>query len=199
MNLLQPWNLVFLVGFVVYTAIRGVFASRTRINQQAVNRIDVTDRLLLALVLITNLLLPVVYLLTPLLDFANYRPPTICPWIGAGLMVLALWFFWRTHADLGLNWSATVELRKGHELVRHGVYRRIRHPMYAAIFSFALAQALLLPNWLAGWTGILTFALLYFVRVGREEQMMVEQFGPEYREYMRQTGRLFPRIFAPRD
>ena len=45
------------------------------------------------------------------------------------------------HADLGLNWSITLEMRKGHELIVHGVYRRIRHPMYAAIFLFAVAQA----------------------------------------------------------
>lgn len=81
-----------------------------------------------------------------------------------------------------------------HELVRHGVYRTIRHPMYAAILLFGLAQGLLLENWLCGWSGLATFAVMYFVRVPHEERMMCEFFGETYRDYMRQSGRIFPRI-----
>jgi protein-S-isoprenylcysteine O-methyltransferase Ste14 len=75
-----------------------------------------------------------------------------------------------------------------------GVYRRIRHPMYAAIFLFAIGQGLLLQNWLAGWGGFFAFAALYLFRVGREEKMMCEFFGEPYREYMERSGRLLPRV-----
>jgi protein-S-isoprenylcysteine O-methyltransferase Ste14 len=74
------------------------------------------------------------------------------------------------------------------------VYRRIRHPMYAAIFLFSLAQGLLLDNWLAGWSALATFAVMYLVRLPREEAMMIQQFGQEYRDYMNRTGRLLPRL-----
>jgi len=47
-------------------------------------------------------------------------------------------------------------MRKEHRLVTAGVYRHIRHPMYAAIFLWCLAQGLLLPNWLAGWSALAT-------------------------------------------
>jgi protein-S-isoprenylcysteine O-methyltransferase Ste14 len=114
-------------------------------------------------------------------------------------MVAALWLFWRSHLDLGQNWSQTLELRKGHELVKHGVYRSIRHPMYASIWLWCLAQGLLLPNWLAGWYAFVAFALMYFVRTPREERMMCESFGQEYRDYMRQTGRVLPRIQTKND
>jgi protein-S-isoprenylcysteine O-methyltransferase Ste14 len=124
--------------------------------------------------------------------FADYRLPTAARWCGAVVMVFALWLFWRSHADLGRNWSVTLEIRKGHQLVRHGVYRTIRHPMYASIWLWGLAQGLLLPNWLAGWFALVTFAPLYFMRTPREEQMMTEFFGNEYRDYMRKTGRLIP-------
>jgi protein-S-isoprenylcysteine O-methyltransferase Ste14 len=107
--------------------------------------------------------------------------------------VVAIWLFWRSHADLGLNWSMTLEMRKDHELVTRGVYRRVRHPMYAAIFLFAIAQGLVLQNWLAGWGGFVSFALLYLVRAPREEKMMSEFFGEEYGRYVRRTGRLWPR------
>jgi protein-S-isoprenylcysteine O-methyltransferase Ste14 len=108
-------------------------------------------------------------------------------------MIVALWLFWRAHVDLGLNWSITLEIRKKHELITNGVYRRIRHPMYSAIFLFAVAQGLLLQNWLAGWGGFVTFGLLYLIRAPREEMMMEEVFGKSYRDYAGRTGRLWPR------
>jgi protein-S-isoprenylcysteine O-methyltransferase Ste14 len=110
------------------------------------------------------------------------------------VMLFALWLFWRSHADLGDNWSVSLEVRKEHRLITDGVYRFIRHPMYAAIFLFSLAQALLLPNWLAGWSALATFTVMYLVRTPREERMMCKVFPEEYREYMERTGRLFPRL-----
>jgi protein-S-isoprenylcysteine O-methyltransferase Ste14 len=113
-------------------------------------------------------------------------------------MLLSLWLFWRSHTDLGQNWSVSVELREGHRLVAHGVYRSIRHPMYASIWLWAIAQGMLLSNWLAGWSLVPVFAAMYFLRTPREEQLMCEAFGEEYRDYMRRTGRLFPRMGAAR-
>jgi protein-S-isoprenylcysteine O-methyltransferase Ste14 len=195
-NLDQPWNIVFLIGFIAYLSIRGVFAGRAKTNEQMVRRVDVLEKTLLALVIPTSTLLPLLYLFTPWLGFADYALPAFAPWCGAVLMVVALWLFWRSHADLGQNWSVTLELRKGHQLVEHGVYRSIRHPMYASIFLFSLAQGLLLSNWLAGWSAGATFTIMYFLRVPREERMMCEFLGQEYRDYMRRTGRLFPRRSA---
>jgi protein-S-isoprenylcysteine O-methyltransferase Ste14 len=186
----RPWNVVFLLGFIVYVAIRGVYAQRTKSNERVLRR---PDRGLIFLVFVGALLLPVVYLFTPWLAFADYRLPALAPWCGAALMAASLWLFWRSHVDLGQNWSITLEMRKGHQIVTHGVYRRIRHPMYASIWLFGLAQGLLLENWLAGWSALVTFAIMYFVRTPREERMMCDVFGEDYREYMRRTGRLLPR------
>ncbi|TXT28096.1 MAG: isoprenylcysteine carboxyl methyltransferase [Planctomycetota bacterium] len=193
---LQPWNVVFLIGFVAYMGIRAVFERRTRGTAKTVRRVDTSERILLVMVISTSLLLPALYLFTPLLSFADYRLPTFVPWCGVVAMGAALWLFWRSHADLGLNWSVTLELRKDHQLVTQGIYRSIRHPMYASIWLFSLAQGLLLENWLAGWSVLVAFAVMYFVRTPREEQMMCEFFGDEYRDYMQQTGRLVPRLSA---
>jgi protein-S-isoprenylcysteine O-methyltransferase Ste14 len=192
---IQPRNAVFLVGFVAYLVIRYVYARRTRGNERVVSRIG-PDRILIALVSVGSLLLPVLYLFTPWLAFADYRLPVPIPWFGAFVMCFGLWLFWRSHADLGANWSVTLEVRKGHQLVKHGVYRLIRHPMYASIWLIGVAQGFLLQNWLAGWSALVTFALTYVLRTPREEQMMVEVFGQEYRDYMRQTGRILPRLHS---
>ena len=196
---IQTWNSVFLIGFIAYTGVRAVFARRTKHNEKTVRRVDALEKILLAIVIPTSTLLPLVYLFTSWLAFADYHLPTFAPWCGVVLMLAALWLFWRSHADLGLNWSATLEMRKGHQLVTQGVYRSIRHPMYASIWLFCFAQGLLLENWLAGWSACVAFAVMYFLRTPREEQMMCEAFGQEYRDYMRQTGRLFPRLNFKRD
>ena len=99
--------------------------------------------------IVTSLLFPVIYLFTPLFSFADYELPEPAHWCGLPIVAAGLWLFWRSHTNLGLNWSASLELRKGHELIQHGVYHRIRHPMYAAIWLFSIAQGLLLNNWLA--------------------------------------------------
>jgi protein-S-isoprenylcysteine O-methyltransferase Ste14 len=174
--------------------IRREYFRRTKGNEKVLQRFDALEKVLLFIVSLGSLLLPALYLFTPLLRFADYRLPAAVPWCGVAVMAAALWLFWRSHADLGQNWSVTLELRKDHQVIKRGVYRWIRHPMYASIFLFSLAQGLMLENWLAGWSALVTFAPLYFVRTPREERMMLEFFGQEYRDYMAQTGRLFPRI-----
>jgi len=190
----QPWDSIFLAGFIAYISIRGKFEKATKDNPKDVVLVDWSDRILMAFVFLGNLLIPLVYLFTWLLAFADYKVPAFVPSCGSLVMVFALWLFWRAHSDLGKNWSVSLELRKGHQLITEGVYRKIRHPMYAAIWLFGLGQAMLLHNWFAGWSALVSFALMYFVRAPREERMMSEQFGSAYRDYMRRTGRLFPRL-----
>ncbi len=117
--------------------------------------------------------------------------------LAAGTLVFlaSLWLFWRTHRDLGRQWSVTLEIKDAHQLVTSGVYRQVRHPMYSAFFLWALAQALLLPNLLAGFSGLVGFGILFAFRVGREEAMMREAFGPQYDAYMARTKRILPGIY----
>jgi protein-S-isoprenylcysteine O-methyltransferase Ste14 len=195
MNILRdPWNVAYFLGFIAYLRIRAVYAHRCKHEQKAHRQVDGVEKLLLILVIPTSILFPLLYLFTPLLSFADSTLPTGVRCFGLVVMLLALWLFWRSHADLGQNWSVTLEVRRGHELVKRGVYRWIRHPMYAAIWLWTLAQGLLLSNWLAGWAAFVAFAAMYFVRAPREERMMCEHFGDEYRDYMRCTGRLLPRL-----
>jgi protein-S-isoprenylcysteine O-methyltransferase Ste14 len=106
----------------------------------------------------------------------------------------ALLLFYLTHRALGRNWSVSLDLRESHELITDGIYTYLRHPMYSAFWLWAIAQALLLPNWIAGPAGLVGFGTLYFFRVGEEEKLMSEAFGSEYRDYINRTGRVFPRL-----
>ena len=89
----------------------------------------------------------------------------------------------------------TLELRDQHALVTHGLYAHVRHPMYSAFWLWAVAQALLLPNWIAGFSGLVGFGVLYFGRVVREERMMLDAFGDEYRAYAARTRRIIPGVY----
>ncbi len=153
------------------------------------------DKMLLTLVSIGMPLAPVIYLATPWLDFADYHLPLWAGWIGVAIFSMALWLLFRSHADLGRNFSPTLEIKEGQTLVTSGVYSHIRHPMYAAHWLWAVSQVLLLQNWIAGPAFLVTFLPMYLYRVPREEQMMTENFGDEYRSYMKRTGRIIPRFW----
>ena len=131
---------------------------------------------------------------TAIPHFAAYGFHPIAAWLGLFFAIAALGMFQLTHRALGRNWSVSLDVRESHQLVTDGIYRKIRHPMYSAFWLWAIAQALLLPNWAAGFAGLVGFGTLYFGRVAREERMMLQTFGDSYREYMARTGRVFPWI-----
>jgi protein-S-isoprenylcysteine O-methyltransferase Ste14 len=194
MNILQLPNAIFLVGLVIQCAIRHHFVQRTKFEKKTLRQFDRLEKILLAAMFPPVLLLPLLYFFTPLLSFADYHLAGFIRWTGALVMVASLWLFWRSHVDLGQNWSVSLELRQNHQLVSHGVYRWVRHPMYTSIWLWGLAQGMMLANWFAGWSVIPAFAAMYFIRTPREERLMCEEFGDGYREYARRTGRLFPRL-----
>lgn len=194
---IQSSQAVFVIGLFLYLAIRAVYQRRIASGETTVSRSTKRDRSLVFLVVLGQLVLPLVYLFTPWLNFANYPSLSMSVGLGALVWAAALWLFWRSHADLGRNWSVTLELRSGHRLVKDGVYRLVRHPMYASFLLFGAGQALLLPNWCAGCFVLFAVALMCIIRVPHEEAMMCEFFGQEYREYMKRTGGIIPRVRSP--
>ena len=189
------FKIIYFTGLIIMFIFRLFYRWRSKTNQIVDSRKTALEILLLFLAFVGMLVTPLIYVFTPLLSFADYQLPSWMGWAGVMVLVVAFWLFWRSHADLGRNWSYTLELRKGHQLITSGVYKYIRHPMYAAIWMWGVAQVLLLHNWIAGWSHLLSFSLLYFLRVPREEQMMLNQFGEEYQSYMNRTGGIIPRRF----
>lgn len=188
-------KIIWCLGVIGWFVIRYPHARRSRrtVKARIVNRN--VERLLLSISTCGLGIVPALYVFTPLLKLGDYHPQPWQPWAGAAIFGLALWIFRRTHSDLGRNWSVTLEVREKHALVTEGIYKRVRHPMYLAFWLWAVAQALLLPNWIAGPAGIIGFGTLYFMRIGREEEMMLQSFGDEYRTYMKRTARLIPGLF----
>lgn len=182
------------VNLLVYILIRWPHGNRLKtlaVNDDRKGRLEIA--LLIAATLGTTLL-PLIWIMFGFPAFADYSLHKVAFAIGIVALLIGHWLFYRSHRDLGIYWSPTLQMREDHELMSTGIYSRIRHPMYAAMTVQGIAQLLILPNWIAGPAWLVTFGLLYLVRVGHEEQMMLERFGDQYTEYMQHTGRLLPRL-----
>ena len=179
---------------VAWYVIRRPHVRRSRKTPVRQSARDRREWMLLAVSLAGLGVVPFLYLATGFPVSADYRFRPLQGWFGAAVALAALTMFYLTHRALGRNWSISLDLRETHKLVTDGVYARVRHPMYTAFWLWALAQALLLPNWVAGLSGLVGFGTLYAFRVGREEKLMLDAFGNEYRAYMARTARLVPRL-----
>jgi protein-S-isoprenylcysteine O-methyltransferase Ste14 len=185
---------VILAAAVVMIAIRAPHGQRSRGLKVVVSRKGPLETVLLTVAWI-GFLVPLVWIASPALSFADYQLYASPFVAGVVCLVVGLWLFYRSHADLGTYWSHTLEVREQHRLITHGVYRRIRHPMYAALLLYSVGQALALPNWVAGPSYLVTFGVLFALRVHPEERMMREQFGDEYAAYIERTKRVVPGVW----
>ena len=188
-------KIIWLIFLIMYFALR---IGPRRSSRKTPIRHSARDLREIALMVgtITGLgIIPGIYVLTGFPEFADYPFFPAQGYLGAALSIFVLWLFYRTHRDLGRNWSISLDVREQHSLVTTGIYARIRHPMYTAFWLMGVVQLLLLPNWIAGPAGLVAFCVLFFGRVRREEEMMISAFGDEYRSYMRRTARIIPGVY----
>jgi protein-S-isoprenylcysteine O-methyltransferase Ste14 len=192
------FKIAYFVGMVFEVILRAPYDRQRRKIEKTDRRVTASEQVMLTVLSIGTFLLPLIYALTSWLLFADYPFSTAAKASmgGLGLVFLAaaLWLFWRAHHDLGAYWSPSLEIGADQHLVTQGVYGSIRHPMYASLLLWGIAQVLLLQNWIAGPASLAVFLLAYLVRVPREERMMADHFGDEYRAYCAQTGRILPRL-----
>ena len=185
---------VYFLALIVEIIIRVPLNRKRKQEKMSEQRITTQEQILLGLLTLGGSVVPLIYAATNWLDFANYTLPVWAGWLGVLLTAGALFVFWRAHADLGLNWSPSLEIREKHELIKRGIYGVIRHPMYASQWLLVIAQPLLLQNWIAGFLNFLVFIPFYMLRVKAEEQMMLDSFGAQYQDYMKNTGGVLPKI-----
>jgi protein-S-isoprenylcysteine O-methyltransferase Ste14 len=185
-------EVIWFAGLVAWYIIRHPFERRARKATAIKSFFGQREWGLLALAFAGLWISPGVYALTGFPRLLNRPVVPSMAYLGVAVLCGALALFYHSHHDLGQNWSISLEIRSEHTLIRTGVYRLIRHPMYSSFFLLALAQLLLLPNWFAGASGLVGVSLLYAFRIRQEERMMLECFGADYRDYMARAKRLIP-------
>ncbi len=102
---------------------------------------------------VASQVLPILYILTNWFDFADIHRPNWIGFLGFAILVFADWLLWKSHHDLGYNWSSTVQIKSGQSLVTQGIYQYLRHPIYTAHILWGIAAgnaAAELVNGLAG-------------------------------------------------
>ena len=193
---MNPWvaKAMVLAAALVMVAIRAPHGRRSRSVKVAKSHKTSLETGLLVLAWV-GFFVPLIWVALPAFSFAEY-PLRTGPFVaGVICLVIGLWLFHRSHTDLGTNWSITLEVREEHRLITQGVYRWVRHPMYSALFLYAVGQALVIPNWVAGPVNLIAFSVLFALRVRAEERMMFEGFGDEYAAYSARTKRLVPGVW----
>jgi protein-S-isoprenylcysteine O-methyltransferase Ste14 len=128
------------------------------------------------------------------LTFANLSFPGWMRWAGVALALAGFALLQWAQVTLGKSWSDTPRMMKEQTLITSGPYQFIRHPIYTAFILILGSMLLISANWLIGlaWMGMTIMEVAS--RVGFEESLMLEYFGDQYREYMKKTGRLLPRL-----
>jgi protein-S-isoprenylcysteine O-methyltransferase Ste14 len=203
MNTEGTFRIAFWVLLALVFVMRGYFSFRVRQagerllpDEAAIKREGqgmFAIRVVAFLLLITWLVL---YAINPRwMQVLGFPLPGWLRWAGfvLGLVSLGLWFW--AQVELDTQWSAQLQLRKEHHLVTSGPYARMRHPLYTAMCGWGMSLALVTANWVFVAMAVAVFAV-FFARVPREEQMMIERFGDQYRVYMKKAGRFFPRFFS---
>ncbi|MCZ2126422.1 MAG: isoprenylcysteine carboxylmethyltransferase family protein [Anaerolineales bacterium] len=154
-----------------------------------------TKRLLVPLLLfLTFDVLLLLYFFTSRLDGFRISFPNWIRWLGVVLLFGGDAILFLAHSALGRNWSLAPEIKENHTLVVSGIYKKIRHPMYSAYLLLGLGFLLSSANWLIGFLFLIPIATICLRRIGVEDQMMLEKFGDEYREYAKRTGALIPKL-----
>jgi protein-S-isoprenylcysteine O-methyltransferase Ste14 len=185
------FKIIYFIEFLLATIIRKIYTSGKSNSDLRIRKRSSIELIFLVLNGI-GMLVPIVYVFSSVLDFADYDLPVWLAWTGTALFAFAIYLLGKSHHDLGRNWTIIVALRHKHELITRGVYKYIRHPMYLAHLIWAIAQIMILHNWIAGYSFLIVQIPFYYFRIKNEERMMIEQFGSSYTSYMQKTDRLIP-------
>jgi len=198
----MAFRIIFFTLFFSVLVIRGYYGWKQRragqssgaVTKEAVEREGMWSIVFRFILFLYMLAVAIVFAINPpWLNLFAAPFPIWSRWIGVGLSVLSLPLLIWVHHTLGRHWSTNLQLKQNHTLITAGPYRWVRHPMYTALFAAFVGLALVSASWLIVILVVAAILVLY-ARIGKEETMMVEQFGAEYRAYMQRTGRLLPRL-----
>ena len=193
---------LFLVIFIAGWIVRGYYESKSPDARKSLAELkrqplEYESRQSMALLSMYGLLLlagVVVYIFyRRSLSWTQLPLMPILRWVGVVVGIICLPLIAWVQSTLGVSFSKTLTIQEGQKLVKTGPYSRIRHPMYSVFTLWFLSWFIVSTNLLFAISWIFWVAYIV-IRIPQEEEMLIEKFGDEYREYMKNTGRLLPRI-----
>lgn len=187
--ILHPKIIVIIAGSIC------VWLTQPAFSVAETNDKKQSDKFSVILILSMSLISGVV----PILDWAYFNPSLndFNSMTVAGVIMIVTGILFRAWAvrTLGRYFTPTVQIKEEHELVNSGPYKIIRHPSYFAAFLSITGAAVLLESPTGIAVSIIAMSVAYYVRIGIEEQKLLEHFGNRYKEYMHNTKRIIPFVF----
>ena len=183
------------MGAVCGTLIRMPYMKKYKKTEKIKSKKPKREKFLVYLASVGMMIVPMLYVFTPWLNSFSMGLLDSVRWIGIICYGFDLILFWWVHQTLGKNWSPVLEIRKEHKLITEGPYKYIRHPMYTQMWIGVLCICLISSNWIVGIAAVLTWSILYYIRLPEEEKMMEDEFGDEYKKYIKRTKKIIPRVY----
>ncbi len=189
------FRILFVAIYALFAGVRFYYRGKNigRESEKQYEKMDKSFIVLSVAIIGYFILIPIYLLLPDLISWADLGLPSLLRWLGAGVALIAVGLTFLTHRTLGSQYSAKLEIQKDHTMISVGIYSRIRHPMYMSMNIFTLALSLMSSNLL-----IIIFSVLValpFPWIARkEEALLIERFGDDYRMYMKRTGRFLPSL-----
>ena len=177
------------IVLVLYWQIKAADTKATQRLEPAGSRIFRVFIFLIAMALLMIPRIPLPWL------YRQLWPTGIWPfWIGAAVTIAGLLFAVWARQHLASNWSSSVTIKQGHELITTGPYALVRHPIYTGILTGFLGTAIALSQ-VRGFIGFVLVFLGFWTKLRMEERWMRSQFGETYATYAHQTAALVPYLF----
>ncbi len=174
------------IVFVLYWRIKAADTKATQRLESVATRILRVFIFLIAIVLLSTTRIPLPWL------YLQLWPVGLLPfWLGAAVTIAGLLFAVWAREHLGSNWSHSVTIKQGHELINTGPYAAVRHPIYTGILTGFLGMAIAISQ-VRGFIAFVLVFLALWIKLRIEEQWMRSQFGEAYATYARHTAALVP-------
>ncbi len=174
------------IFFVVYWLIKARNTKATQRIEPAATRILRPLIFLIAIVLLSTNRIPL-----PWLNLQLWPVGLLPFWLGAAVTIAGLLFAVWARDHLGRNWSSSVTIKQGHELITTGPYAVARHPIYTGILTGFLGMAIAIAQVRAFIAFVLIF-LSFWIKLRIEEKWMRSQFGEAYAAYASKTAAVVP-------
>ncbi len=191
-----PFQIALIIALAPFLVVRTYYRIKTRtFSKESFPKDSRVMLKILLFILVLTFVVMIMWLInSDLMRWASFSLPGWIRWGGMILSLAATSLLFSVHQILGKSYSPKLEIKEKHNLVTTGPYRYVRHPMYSAIFCWTLGLALIISNWTTIFLP-LAFALYVILRLPKEEMMMIDKFGGEYKSYMNRTGRIIPNFF----
>ncbi len=153
-----------------------------------------SDRFSVVLILLMSLVSVVV----PIVDWAyfssDWNSVSLLTIAGACMIIAGISFrAWAVHS-LGKYFTATVQIKEDHRLIKTGPYRIVRHPSYTGAFMAIIAGGVILGSLTGFIISCIAMIIAYYVRIGIEEKELIARFGDDYLAYKRDTKMMIPYV-----